>query len=98
MRMIHALKTLPPYFKGVADGAKTFELRKNDRNFSVGDILILKEWKMGSTDATGPELVVIKEQGYTGREVMKTISYILKGGQFGLAKGYVILALKPYGI
>jgi len=95
---IHALKTLPTYFKAVAAGTKTFELRKNDRDFNVGDGVILKEWNMGSTDSTGPERVIIQEQGYTGREIIKTISYILVGGRFGLAKGYVILALSPYNI
>ena len=35
--MIHALKTLPEYFEAVLENKKTFELRKNDRDFKVGD-------------------------------------------------------------
>ena len=42
--MKHELKILPEYFKPVKDGIKNFEIRKNDRNFQVGDTLILKEW------------------------------------------------------
>ena len=91
--MTHELKILTEYFFAVEDGTKTFELRKDDRNFQVGDTLILKEWNMGETDSTGSEKIVIHEQGYTGREIKKEISYILKGGQYGLRKGYVILAL-----
>lgn len=41
----HHLKTWPKYFKALLDGGKTFELRNNDRNFAVGDILVLKEFK-----------------------------------------------------
>lgn len=89
----HELKIFPRYFKAVQDGSKTFELRKNDRDFKVGDILVLKEFKSRLLDNTGPTEVVIEEGGYTGREISKRISYILEGGQFGLRKGYSILAL-----
>jgi len=43
--MIHELKTWNEYFEEVFMGHKTFEIRKNDRNFQKGDTLILKEWK-----------------------------------------------------
>lgn len=39
----HVLKTVQPYFDDVASGKKTFEIRKNDRNFQVGDLLRLVE-------------------------------------------------------
>ncbi len=76
--MIHELKILPEYFEAVADGTKRFELRKDDRGFTVGDEIILKEWN-------GTE--------YTGRSVKKQISYILKN-YTGLAEGYAVLSLK----
>lgn len=41
---IHELKILPQYFEEVLKGNKTFEIRKNDRDFKIRDILILKEW------------------------------------------------------
>lgn len=40
----HELKLHPRYFNRVADGTKTFEIRKNDRDFQVGDRLLLKEF------------------------------------------------------
>jgi hypothetical protein len=40
----HVLKTHPEYFKAIVDGTKTFECKKNDRDFKVGDILELKEY------------------------------------------------------
>lgn len=40
--MIHDLKTLPQYYDAVVAKSKTFELRKNDRGFAVGDFLNLQ--------------------------------------------------------
>ncbi|EKE9396612.1 DUF3850 domain-containing protein, partial [Listeria monocytogenes] len=45
MSKTHELKILSEYFWDIAEGRKTFEIRKNDRNFQVGDYLILKEFK-----------------------------------------------------
>lgn len=39
----HKLKILPKYFKAVARGTKHFEIRKNDRDYNVGDQIELKE-------------------------------------------------------
>ena len=42
--MIHELKIWPQYYCRVADGSKTFEVRKNDRGFQLGDTVVLKEF------------------------------------------------------
>lgn len=78
--MQHELKTLPQYFKEVANGNKTFELRKNDRGFKVDDTLLLKECSITGT--------------YSGQEITKEVTYILEGGQYGLEEGHCILGLK----
>ncbi|EED1975124.1 DUF3850 domain-containing protein, partial [Listeria monocytogenes] len=44
MARIHDLKILPIYFAEVVAKRKTFEIRKNDRDFCVGDMVRLKEW------------------------------------------------------
>ena len=73
-------KILPEYFSKVQDGTKTFELRKDDSDYEVGDILILEEW----------------DEEYTGRELTRTITYILRNcPQYGLSDGYCILGLQP---
>jgi ASC-1-like (ASCH) protein len=77
----HNLKTWPEYFRSVWDGSKTFEVRKSDRNFKVGDSMILQEWD--------PSL---KE--YTGRSVHTTITYILNGGNFGIEQGTCVIAFQ----
>lgn len=78
--MIHELKTWPEFFEAVLNGNKTFEVRRDDRGFSVGDILHLKEYD-------------ISLNRYTGRELAKTVTYILRGGKFGIEVGYVVMGL-----
>lgn len=59
--MIHELKILPEYFEAVISGRKQFEIRKNDRDFKVGDQLILREWSKNE---------------YTGDSYKAEITYI----------------------
>lgn len=40
----HELKLDDKYFGEVKSGKKNFEIRKNDRNFQVGDVLELRRW------------------------------------------------------
>jgi hypothetical protein len=40
----HELKCAQEHYIRIISGQKTFEIRKNDRNFQVGDILILREY------------------------------------------------------
>lgn len=41
--MEHRLKIQKQYFQPVVKGIKKFEIRKNDRNFKVGDTVVLEE-------------------------------------------------------
>lgn len=86
--MNHELKTLPRYFERVLTGEKTFELRKNDRDFQVGDQISLLEFN--------PDLIHEENKGYTGRIMGCSISYIFHGGQYGLESGYCILRLTNF--
>jgi len=62
----HELKIKPEYFNPVISGEKTFEIRKNDRDYKVGDYLILKEYE---------------NESYTGNEVATCVSYITSFNQ-----------------
>lgn len=42
--MIHSVKCQPDYFKALKDGTKTFEVRKKDRPYQVGDFLAVNEF------------------------------------------------------
>jgi hypothetical protein len=85
--LVHTLKTWPVFFKAVEDGIKPFELRKHDRLFAPGDTLVLQEYNEPEGDIPG---------GYTGKELIFEISYMLTDHQFpnGIKKGYCILGLK----
>jgi ASC-1-like (ASCH) protein len=76
----HYLKTWPPYFERIKNGQKTFEVRKNDRDFQVGDTAILNEFNP-------------KTQEFTGDEVIRIITYVLHGGQFGIESGFCVFGL-----
>lgn len=86
--MIHELKTWPMFFEAVKNGRKLFEVRKNDRNFKVGDDVLLREYYPENYFENGDEA------HYTGEILHRKISYILKGGQFGIEEGFVVMGLK----
>lgn len=44
MKTKHKLKCAPEYFARLQSGQKTFEIRKNDRDYQVGDILVISEY------------------------------------------------------
>ena len=77
---VHELKIKHHYCIQIVVGAKSFEIRNNDRNFEAGDILHLKEIH----DETGE---------YTGFEMFVRVVYIHSG--LGLQDGYVCMAIKP---
>lgn len=80
--MTHALKTWPEFFQKVKSGIKSFELRKNDRDFKLGDSLLLQEYN--------PET-----KKYTGEEWEGEITYVFSDEAFGLKKGYILLGIQP---
>lgn len=77
---LHELKIKPMYYEAVVNGEKRFEIRKDDRNFKVGDLIRLQEF----------------ENDYTGRESLYEIIFKIDGGDYGLEIGYCILSIKPY--
>ncbi len=44
MMRIHILKTWSPWFEATRDGKKPWELRLDDRNYRVGDFLVLRQF------------------------------------------------------
>ena len=75
---VKALQVEPKYFQAQKEGRKNFEIRKNDRDFKVGEVLILREY-----DSTTGE--------YSGRQVFCLITYIT---DFEQKPGYVVLGTK----
>lgn len=80
----HNLKSFNVHFQAIVDGAKRSEVRTNDRNYQVGDILTLHEGQYEKG-----------EFEYTGRTVSAEISFI---DTFGMVDNYVTLSLRRVGL
>lgn len=85
----HRLKVLIKYADAIMNGTKTFEVRKNDRGYEVGDKIVFD---------------VVTNEGYTVGEAARhplngevyRIDYILDDFE-GLAQKYVALAISKEG-
>lgn len=66
-------------FEAILDGTKTFEVRENDHDYQIHDILLLREYSP-------------IELKYSGRECMVQITYIQT--EFGLPDGIVCMSVK----
>ena len=72
-----AKKILPEYFKAVRAREKNFEIRKDEDDIQVGDLLILEEWD-GFV--------------YTRNIVCRYVKYVLRDvEEYGLMPGYCII-------
>jgi hypothetical protein len=89
--MTHQLKSWPGAFEAVLSGTKTHEVRHADRDYSVGDSLILREFvPSGANDVTTHESLGI----YTGRQVLRTVTYITTAGSWGLPPDVCVLSIR----
>jgi hypothetical protein len=79
--MTHKLKTWTEFYRRIVSREKKFELRKNDRDYQVGDILILQEYF--------PNL-----EKYSGEETAVRVVYILHGPAFGIEKDYCVMSIQ----
>lgn len=76
--MTHQIRLGSEFFDDAESGRKDFELRKNDRDYRVGDTLEMMEFKDGRD---------------TGRICRKEVTHILEGFT-GLEDGYCIMGCK----
>lgn len=71
-------KILPEFFQAVKAREKNFEIRKDEDDIQVGDLLILNEF--------------IPYKGYTGEGVRRYVKYVLRNcPEYGLKNGYCII-------
>lgn len=87
MRIIN-LKTDPKPFSASWNGRKPWEIRLNDRDYEVGDTLLLQETKW-----SGREMKDGKPLEYTGRVILVEVVHILAGPIYGLCDGWVIMTV-----
>lgn len=77
----HSIKCKPEFFQPLLERNKNNEVRENDRDYQVGDILTIKEFDPLTRD------------GYTGRETLRTVTHVLRLFPAVDSK-YVVLSLK----
>ena len=103
----HELKVWSEFYDKISSKSKQFEVRKNDRDFKVGDTLILREfipcdkcngsgkvWDSGDKALCNcPE----PHGEFTGNRADASVDYVLHGGQFGIVEGYCVMSITVLG-
>lgn len=76
----HLLKVREPFWSALRDGTKTFEVRKNDRDFRAGDELVLARYPRSSSDTV---------------VMLMRVTYVLTHECFqaGIMPGYCVLGI-----
>jgi hypothetical protein len=78
--MLHELKVHRQFWSALLDGSKMFDLRRNDRNYQVTDLLRLCEFD--------------PKYGATGKQLMVKVTYMLFPEDCpGLMPGFCILGI-----
>ena len=97
----YALKLNDRYFDAVANGTKTFEIRKDDRGFRVGDTLVLYRVNdagkyIDPTYFTSAESHTSDMIGPWLKPIRVTVKYILTYDDFpdGISEGYIVMAIE----
>lgn len=105
----HVLKAHPPMFYAVKDGTKNFEVRKDDRAFQTGDTVEITYFEPPSAAVPpGSSFPQQPAPPWPHKEVPKeikvrkndltpyygVITFVLRGNQYGVEDGYVVLALR----
>lgn len=85
VRKLHFIKIFEQYYKKILTREKTFELRKDDRGYQIGDILGFKVIDENKNELKYPSKLF-------------EITYILKNplNVGGLEKDYAVMSIKEY--
>lgn len=106
---VHELKTWTKGFEALVKGEKSYEIREDDRNFGVGDTLILKEFDAHAecdgkgyfwegeqfAQKTRKECCPVPHGVYSGRSLVMKIVYKTNGGEWGLPDELCVLGVRP---
>lgn len=80
------LKTDPDAFDATAKGEKTFEIRYNDREYKIGDTLLLRRTRFSGAEMRNDD----RPLEYTGEEITVTVTHVQTG--YGIANGWAALS------
>jgi len=94
----HTLKIKQEYFERIISGQKTFEIRKNDRDYQVGDAVVFTpegsrhDFSKGF-DIDAECLIEIERIKIMEKHVFEIV-YIFHGGEYGLDNGYCVFGIR----
>ena len=81
----HELKCHPHFFDALSRGDKNFEIRRNDRRYATGDVLIIRKFDPSYGLIPGEEPLRFK------------VTYLMSDEDFpGILPGFVIMGIKPW--
>lgn len=81
MMKTHYLKVWTKQFDAVRRGAKTHEVRKGDRDYRAGDIIILRDFDPAARE-------------YTGKCIEVQVTFITRGGTFGIPDDISVMSIR----
>jgi hypothetical protein len=78
--MLHKLKISPRFYNDIEVNGKRFEIRRDDRGYQVGDIMVLRE---------------IDNNTFTGRTIYALVTYIHRNDvqTAFMSDGYIIMGI-----
>ena len=81
---LHILKLEECFWQAILQGKKKSEVRKDDQDFQTGDTIVFAI--NSPLNNAGPEPIM---------EYQFKITHVLRGGQYGIESGYVVLSIEP---
>ncbi len=100
----HHLKTHPSQYRDAESGGKYCEFRRDDRDYEVGDTLVLHWFDPSPSEAPAPGLNAARaysdvcdkqnEQDCRHEPLRRKVTHILHGGRFGVPVGYCIMSVE----
>lgn len=82
---VHELKCWPEYMDALLDGSKTFEIRRDDRGFAVGDTLRLTEYHPDT-------------ETYGLRVACVVVTFLTRLSAWGIDSDAVVMAIEPVDV
>lgn len=91
---VHELKLDDEYFNDVKNGIKKFEIRNNDREFLVDDLLALSRYGNGSYLTKENRFKNEKVDIHDAETLLMRVDYITDYEQ---KDDYVVMGISPFG-
>lgn len=90
----HTLKVWPEFYDAIESGVKTWEFRRDDRGFRVGDVLVLEWWQPAHDSLLDKPIGYECVDGPIRKKLRVEVTYILHCGRLGVPEGFCIMSIE----